>query len=165
MKEIVPYHNPVLRKKAEKVKDYREVSTLIMEMKEVLGKEDGVGLAAPQVGESLMVIVVKANNGIYGLINPEIIEKSEEEVIIKEGCLSLKGLLFDVRRAKKVKVTFLNESGQESQIEAEGMMAIVLQHEIDHLNGRLIIDEVGPFKKFGILFLFYFRKLCPLMKP
>ncbi len=164
MKKVIQYYHPVLRKKAKKVEDHEKVKPLIAQMKETLKKEEGTGLAAPQVGESLRVIIVNMDDNFYSFINPEIIEESEEKIVVSEGCLSLKGLYFDVMRSKAVKAKFLDEEGREREIKADGMMAIALQHEIDHLDGKLILDRMGMIKKMSLLFPFYFRKLCPSMR-
>ena len=112
---------------------------------------EGIGLAAPQVGVNQRVIVVdvtpyQPDQEPFALINPEIVA-AEGEVESTEGCLSVPGLLETVTRKEKVTVRGVNERGEEVEIEAEGMLAICLQHEIDHLNGMTIVERLGPLKR------------------
>ncbi len=146
-KKIITYPNKVLEKKASKVGGVDEVRDLIEEMKEILEEADGVGLAAPQIGVSKQVFVVKDGHHYYGFMNPEIVERSEETITTKEGCLSFPGLWIDVERSRKVKVEALTEDGDRMLLEAEGTGAVVFQHEIDHLFGNLFIDKLSGFKK------------------
>ena len=146
-KEIITYPNKILEKKTSKVGGVEEVKDLIEEMKEILHEEDGVGLAAPQIGVSKQVFVVKDGHDYYGFMNPEIVERSEETITTKEGCLSFPGLWIDVERPRKVKVEVLTEDGDRMLLEAEGTGAVVFQHEIDHLFGNLFIDKLSGYKK------------------
>ncbi|MGM0439400.1 MAG: peptide deformylase [Patescibacteria group bacterium] len=150
-REIVTYPDDVLTKKAEKVESIEEVEDLIKEMKEILEEADGVGLAAPQIGVSKQVFVVKDGHDYYGFVNPEIVEKSDETITTKEGCLSLPGLWIDVERPSYVKVEALTEEGERMLFEAEGAGAVVFQHEIDHLFGTLFIDRLSTFQKMKAL--------------
>ena len=114
----------------------------------------GVGLAAPQVGVSERLIVVDVKNtkdetGLITLINPEIIE-AEGHVVEEEGCLSLPGITEDVPRAERVLVRGHDLNEREREIEAEGLLAVALQHEIDHLEGILFIDRISRLKR-GII--------------
>ncbi len=142
-KEIRTFPDSVLRKKSEKVKDTNEVIDLISEMKEILEEVDGIGLAAPQIGVSKQVFVVKDGHYYYGFMNPKIIEKSEEKITTKEGCLSVPGLWIDVERSKRIKIEALTEDDERIVLEAEGLGAVVFQHEIDHLLGTLFIDHLS----------------------
>lgn len=110
-------------------------------MEETLYEEDGVGLAAPQVGVLKRVIVIDVGEGILKLVNPEI-TYSEGKAVDIEGCLSIPGSEGEVERPKKVKVKALNEKGEEIVIEGEDLLARALCHEIDHLNGILFIDKI-----------------------
>jgi peptide deformylase len=143
--------DPVLRTKAEPVRDVTdEIRTLIGDMFETMYAEDGVGLAAPQVGVGQRVIVVDPREeGIepFALVNPEIREASAETERGEEGCLSLPGLKEMVDRSRSVTVTGLSDSGEPVTIEAEGLLARILQHEIDHIDGILFIDRVSPLKR------------------
>ncbi len=116
-------------------------------MIETMYLEDGVGLAAPQVGLSLRMFVMDYGDGPIKVINPEIIEKSEEKVIDEEGCLSLPDVFAEVERAKWIKVRFQNERGEWQEMELEGYSARVFQHEYDHLDGILFIDRLPPAKR------------------
>jgi peptide deformylase len=132
--------DPVLRKKAKKVQAVDVlVLQLLDDMLETMYLAKGVGLAAPQVGISKRIIVCDAGEGPVKLINPRIM-RSEGNELMFEGCLSLPNLCGEVERAAKVLVKGLNPKGEVCKLEAEGMMARVLQHEIDHLDGKLFID-------------------------
>lgn len=110
-------------------------------MIETVHAAPGVGLAAPQIGKSVRVIVADIGEGPIALVNPKIIEKSGSQTFT-EGCLSLPGIEAPVERASYVIVTGLARSGKNIKIEAEGLLATVFQHEIDHLNGYVFIDRV-----------------------
>ncbi len=158
-KKILQYYHPVLRKKAKTVQLNKETDILIKEMKDVLQEEEGVGLAAPQIGESKKVILANINEGdFFVFLNPEIVEKSKEKVTIKEGCLSLRGLWLDVDRSKEIKIKFLDKNGENKEMKVDGMLAIILQHEVDHLNGRLLIDKVGFFKRISMLKSYFLER-------
>ncbi|MCI1943854.1 peptide deformylase [Clostridium luticellarii] len=135
------YGDDILRKKSRKVDVINDrIITLLKDMEETLYAEDGVGLAAPQVGVLKRVIVVDIGEGIFKLINPEIIY-SEGSYVDKEGCLSIPGVQGEVERPRKVKVKALNESGEEVIVEGEDLLARAFCHEVDHLNGILFIDK------------------------
>ena len=115
-------------------------------MSETMLKKDGAGLAAPQIGQNIRVIVINKNEKGMPLINPEITKKSWAKEIDQEGCLSVlnaKGEIYylPVSRHKKVSCTYFDEKGKKKKIEAEGLLARVIQHEVDHLNGILFIDR------------------------
>lgn len=109
----------------------------------------GIGLAAPQVGINEDLIVVDIGSGLYKLINPKILKKSGSQVN-QEGCLSIPGVCVKVKRANNVLVKAEDESGKEVSIEAEGLFACVLQHEIDHLSGKLVVDYASLFERIKI---------------
>lgn len=140
--KILTMENPILRKKAKRIAKIDEnIKKLAEDMMETLKSADGVGLAAPQVGRSLRMIVVSYEEKDMVLINPEIIEKEGESVDI-EGCLSVPGVEIPVKRAEKITLTFQNLRGRTQKIKAEGMWARIFQHEIDHLDGVLIVDKI-----------------------
>jgi len=134
--------DPVLRQKAIVVKRFDDVlGRLLDDMAESLYHYAGVGLAAPQIGISKRIIVIDTGeSGLLELVNPEIVAASGEEVDV-EGCLSIPNTYGEVPRATNVTVTAQDRSGNEFELEAEGLLARVLQHEIDHLDGILFIDR------------------------
>jgi len=141
--KIVTKEDPLLRKESKKVKEIDDkVKRIISDMFETMYATDtGVGLAAPQIGILKQIIVIDTQDEEpMALINPEIISK-EGEIDSEEGCLSCPEEYGYVKRAEKVTVRALNEKGEEIEIEAEGFLAVVLQHETDHLKGILFIDK------------------------
>ena len=135
--------DPVLRTKAKKIDEITEkINDLIDNMFETMYAEDGIGLAAPQVGilKRIAVVDIQEDNKIV-LINPEIIEE-EGKAVMEEGCLSIPGETGDVIRAEKIKVKTLDRDGNEIEFKAEGLEARAIQHEIDHLDGILFLDKV-----------------------
>ncbi|MCX5697641.1 MAG: peptide deformylase [Candidatus Omnitrophica bacterium] len=144
------YGDLILRKKAKPVlKVQPRHSEVLSAMAKIMYEGGGIGLAAPQVGLSESMIVVDVGNGLYKLINP-IIVKREGFYAIEEGCLSLPGVCLKVKRARKVLVRALDESAKSLEIEAEGLLACCLQHEIDHLKGKLIVDYASFIDKLKI---------------
>jgi len=148
---IVP--DPILRRKALPVTpaDDAEVKTLIPEMFAAMYAAPGIGLAAPQVGVLLRLIVIDiAPEKVPAplvLINPEIVALSEEKATREEGCLSLPDQYADVTRPAWVRVKYQDENGAKREIEGEGLLAACLQHEIDHLNGVLFVDHISALKR------------------
>ncbi|CEO89408.1 MAG TPA: peptide deformylase [Syntrophaceticus sp.] len=139
--KIVEIGEPVLRQKCREVTVInKKIKKLLDRMKEAMYKANGVGLAAPQVGVSKRIVVVDVGEGVWELINPEIIFQEGEELGI-EGCLSIPGVAGEVSRAARVRVRALNRQGQQQVVTAEGLGARALQHEIDHLDGILFIDK------------------------
>jgi len=144
---IVKKEDPQLREKSKVVKEITpNIIKLVKNMVETMYDANGVGLAAPQVGVLKRVIVIDVGEGIIALINPEIIEASGQETDT-EGCLSCPGLIGEVTRAAKVKVTGLSPEGKEVIYEGEGLLARAFQHEIDHLDGILFIDKAKNLRK------------------
>jgi len=142
--QIVKYPDPVLLKKAARVERVTtEISAFMDEMLNTMRDGNGVGLAAPQVGVSLRIIVVEVDEKAHALINPQIIAAEGSETAV-EGCLSLPRLYGDVTRALRVTVTGLNSRGKKINLSGEGLWARAMQHEIDHLDGVLFIDRVIP---------------------
>ena len=150
--EIRTYPDEVLREEARPVEAVdSDVSRLMDDMVETMHARSGLGLAAPQVGVLKRVIVVHVqmedeSHPLVTLANPEIVESSGD-VEFEEGCLSLPGFLTLVHRAERVRVKGLDHEGREVEIDAGGLLAVALQHELDHLNGRLIIDSASSIKR------------------
>src|SRR5918912_1672585 len=141
---ILVVGNPVLRQKAKKVSQIdRPIQRLIDDMIETMKAAPGVGLAAPQIGVPLRLAVLDVDDTITVIINPEIIKRSGESEL-DEGCLSVPGFWGRLNRAERVSVKALDRNGREQRIrDAEGLFAQALQHEIDHLDGRLYIDRMS----------------------
>jgi len=150
--EICTWPDDVLAAKAETVGEITpELQELIEDMVETMYESDGVGLAAPQVNQSIRLICVdqtgpKERGDLRVLINPEIVE-SDGEVESEEGCLSCPELNITVKRKQRVKVKAQNREGEDICLDTEGFLAIILQHEIDHLNGVTLADRTGRLKK------------------
>jgi peptide deformylase len=143
--EIKKYPEKVLRKKAEDIKEITpEIKKLAIDMIKTMlnAKPEGVGLAAPQVGISKNIFVAQTSHGPHVFVNPKIIKKSREAETMEEGCLSLPDVWLKVKRAKAAELEYLDIEGKTGKIKAEGLFARILQHEIDHLNGILIVDRV-----------------------
>ena len=140
--------DPILRKKSKEVRKITpSIVTLLDDMKETMDLEDGVGLAAPQVGSLRRLFIVDVGEGVTEFINPEILEKDGEQVG-PEGCLSVPGEAGIVSRANHVKVKALDRDGNEFIIEAEELMARAILHEYDHLEGVLFIDKMEEIEEF-----------------
>lgn len=153
--KIVKFPSRVLKVKARPVGDFgdKKLSQLIKDMTETMYNAPGVGLAANQVGHSLRLAVVDARwkqddevRDLHIFIHPEIIEKYDL-IDFDEGCLSLPGVTATVKRFNKVTVRYLDEQGKKRTLKAEGLLAIAIQHETDHLNGKLYIDHLSPLKR------------------
>lgn len=150
--KVYHYGSPVLKKRTEPVTVFdAALAEFIDRMVDTLYDENGLGLAAPQVGESRSVVVIDLSFGeevdnILVLVNPEIVS-SEGECAMEEGCLSIPGVWEEVTRAERVTVRFRDPAGKEFEIEADGLLARVIQHEVDHLNGVLFVDRLGAVKR------------------
>ncbi len=152
MLEMHYYGDPVLRKKAVPVEKFdEELQGFVDELIETMEYEDGVGLAATQVGICRRIAVINATGGqeqTYVLINPEIVYSSQEKEDYDEGCLSIPGITLSVNRPSVVSVKAQDAKGQQYLIEnAQGLLARALQHEIDHLNGIMFVDHVSPLQR------------------
>ena len=135
--------HPILRKKTAKVPQVtKKVLKLIKDMKASMKKANGVGLAAPQVGESLRICIGRVNGKDTPLINPEITWKSGEKAIDEEGCLSLPGIWLPIPRSTEIALSYLDEKGKPQERKLKDFDARVVQHEVDHLDGVLIVDYV-----------------------
>ena len=138
--EIKTAGDPVLKQIAAPVaKIDKRIKKLLDDMAETMYATDGVGIAAPQVGVSIRAIVVDVEQRRFDMINPEITYR-EGSAVDTEGCLSCPNLFGDVERAEKIRVRYTTRYHKEREIEVEGLLARCIQHEIDHLNGRLFID-------------------------
>lgn len=145
--KIICLPDPSLRIKAVEIKNVRDEEKRILEdMAKTMYLKSGVGLAAVQVGINKQLVVIDIGEGLMKLINPVIVKKEGSE-IQEEGCLSVPETTVRVKRHKKIVVNFLNEEGEVRTICADGLLARVIQHEIDHLLGKLIVDYLNPVKK------------------
>jgi peptide deformylase len=156
IRKIITLPDPVLRKKARKITGFGpELQTLIDDMVETMREAPGVGLAAPQIGVSSRLIVVEfgdeedeeAPKKLYTVINPEIVRASSETVPAVEGCLSIPEMVGNVERFESVTIRGLNRRGQPVKIKANGWLARIFQHEIDHLEGILFVDRTDEVWK------------------
>lgn len=142
------YPDRVLRDKSLPVDDVdSEVSALFEGMAEIMYLYQGIGLAAPQVGVLKRVIIADIGEGLISLANPEILHKEDDEMM-EEGCLSLPDIQVEIERKRVISVQGINQQGKEITQELDGLMARVIQHEIDHLNGILIIDYAALMEKY-----------------
>jgi len=154
LRKIVTLPNPVLKRKARTVNKFdKDLQILLNDMVETMRDAPGVGLAAPQIGLSERIIVVEyyeheedeakedAPRKVWAVLNPEILKASEETLLGVEGCLSIPGLVGEVERHASVQVKGLNRHGKPMKIKAQGWLARIFQHEIDHLNGILFTER------------------------
>lgn len=145
--QIVETPSKILKKKLEKIEDITpEIKGLISDMKETMKLANGIGLAANQVGKDIALFVIdenlaKENNVPEVYINPELTLYSKEESAVEEGCLSVPEKWLNIKRVKKVKIKAIDENGKKIKFIAKSLLAKVLQHEFDHLNGILITDK------------------------
>lgn len=141
-------NNPILRKiSPEYEKITKKTLKLLKDMEKTMIVTNGVGLAAPQVGINTRVALITINkNQVFPIINPEILEMSEEMEEDTEGCLSLPGIWGPVKRATKLTLRFTTPAGKRVTMKFTGFEARIVQHEVDHLNGKMFIDHVHPSK-------------------
>ncbi|MFW6122035.1 MAG: peptide deformylase [Petrotogales bacterium] len=140
--------DPILREKSEKVTKFDEtLQTFIKNLTEIMYKEDGVGLAAPQVGILKRIFVFNGGEGSKVIINPEIIEASAEKTEIEEGCLSIPDVYANVVRPKWVRMVYQDETGESYEEVFDNYAGRIVQHESDHLRGVLFIDRISSAKK------------------
>lgn len=153
--EVLTYPNKILYEKSKKVEIFDEnLHKFLDDMYETMIAKNGIGLAAIQVGKPVRVLVINLLNenseqkkeNLLEIINPEILEK-QGETTYQEGCLSVPGFYEDVKRAEKIKLKFQNRFGESQEIETEDLLAICIQHEMDHLNGHLFIEKIGYQKR------------------
>ena len=150
--EIIKYGNPVLRKRAGEIKNIdQNIRKLAQDMVDTMHAAPGIGLAAPQVNHSLRLITVDLSvgeneNDLMVLINPEIVSQ-EGEQCEEEGCLSVPEVQENVIRPARLLLKGLDLEGKERRVEAEGLLARVICHEIDHINGKLFFEHLSPLKR------------------
>lgn len=155
---VYTYGNAVLRKESEEITaDYPDLRTLVDNMYETMYHADGVGLAAPQIGLDIRLLVIdlapykeedpELGNFKVTMVNPQMLEMSEETVMGEEGCLSLPGIHEPVKRGNKIRVKYLDENLVEHEEVVEGYLARVMQHEFDHLDGKVFIDHLSPLRR------------------
>lgn len=150
---VVKYGDPILRKKTSKVDDFTNLDSLIDDMFDTMYEEEGIGLAANQVGQNLNLMVLDVSH-LEGfetvepmvLINSKIVD-TEGEIEIEEGCLSIPEIRASINRPETITLSFNNENGVEKTEKYSGMMSRVIQHEIDHLNGKFFTDYLSPAKR------------------
>lgn len=153
LREVLVAPDPRLKVKARKVETFDdEFRTLLDDMVETMYAAKGIGLAAPQIGVSLRAIVMDlAREGEdpapRKFVNPEIVWASEEEVPCEEGCLSVPGQYAEVTRPERVRVRYRDENGVRHEIECDGLLAVCIQHEMDHLEGVLFVDHLSALKR------------------
>lgn len=149
--KILRYPDPRLHKIAKPVAVFdARLKRLVTDMAETMYEAPGVGLAATQVDVHQQVIVIdtsEAHNDLRVFINPEILWISEEKQVYDEGCLSVPGIYDGVERPAKVKVRAFNEEGEPFEIEADGLLAVCIQHEMDHLQGKVFVEYLSPLKR------------------
>lgn len=157
VRRILIAPHPLLKLRARPVETVDdEVRALMDDMLETMYRAPGIGLAAPQVGVSRRIVVVDLAKedqprAPLRLVNPEITWRSEEEVVMEEGCLSLPEQFAEVTRPVAVRLRYLDETGAERSLEADGLLARCLQHEVDHLDGILFVDHLSALKRNMIL--------------
>lgn len=153
---ITVFGDPVLRKKAEPItKDFPNLKEFVANMFDTMYNSDGVGLAAPQVGQPIRIFVIDSTHNeedepegiVKAFINPEILEKSGDEWVMNEGCLSLPEIREDVLRPETIRIKYLDEDFKEHTDIFSGFTSRVIQHEYDHLEGVMFVDYLNPLKK------------------
>ncbi len=149
MLQIITYPDPRLRVDCEEIKKPTDpkIKQLISDMLETLRGHEGIGLAAPQVGHNLKLSVIEIDDEVFVLINPKIKSRSGDKIFMEEGCLSFPGKFITIPRYERVKIKAVDANGKKQVIRARGLLARALQHEIDHLNGKLFVDRVEDWEK------------------
>lgn len=153
MLEILKFPDPRLKNVAQTVSDFGpKLHHLLDEMAKTMYAADGIGLAAPQVGESLRVFVIDLGPAedrqakLYEFINPTL-KDGEGTISFEEGCLSVPGVTEEVNRNEQITVSYQDRTGKKTEMKAEGLLAVAIQHENDHLNGVLFIEKLSPLKR------------------
>jgi peptide deformylase len=150
--EIRTYGDRTLRRRAESVEEIDDgIRTICEQMVETMLRANGAGLAAPQIGISKRIIVLDVDGEFHVLINPELIETSDEVEQVTEGCLSVPGVDAAVGRATRAVIEGTTLDGETVRIEGEGLLARAIQHEMDHLNGNLFLDRLSPVRRQSVL--------------
>ncbi len=154
--EIKKFKSPVLKKKAFDVNLFDDsLKRLVLDMKETMEEKEGLGLAANQIGERKRIFVfLDVRDGIVKeMINPKITEFSKEKESLEEGCLSFPNIFINIKRSRRIKVEGFDSNGNKIEIDAEGILARIIQHEIDHLDGVLFFDRLPLLER--IKFKYY----------
>jgi peptide deformylase len=148
MRQIITYPDPILRRQAEPVNFQDEsLSELLEDMQEIMYQDDGVGLAAPQIGVSKRIIVIDGGMGLIQMINPKIIKTGDDREAVEEGCLSVPDIRVTIARPTQITIEGLNEKGEPVCYDVDGLLARIFQHENDHLDGKLIIDYLSSIQR------------------
>lgn len=149
--QVITDPNPILRKRSQEVnKDQTKSENMkgfIEDMKRTMLEKDGIGLAAPQVAKNIRLIVVNTKDGVLSMINPEIKKRSFLKDWEQEGCLSVPDVFGDVKRSKKITCYYTDSRGNRVKLKAKGLLARVVQHEADHLDGILFIDKAKHIER------------------
>ena len=150
IRQILHYPDPRLRRHAEAVTEVdAQIRTLVDDMAETMYQAPGIGLAAPQINVSKRIIVIdtsETKDNLHVFINPEIVSREGEQTL-EEGCLSVPGIYDNVTRAQRITVRALDREGQPFELEASGLLATCVQHELDHLEGKLFVDYLSRLKQ------------------
>jgi peptide deformylase len=155
---IYVYGHPILRKKATAIDmNYPELPTLLSDMFETMYQDQGVGLAAPQIGKSIRIFVIDSSpfKEMYpdveifrgAFINPVILEEFGDDFVFNEGCLSLPDIHEDVTRKSEIRILYTDENGEEKTVQYKGLVARIIQHEYDHLEGQVFTDKLTSLRK------------------
>ncbi len=149
--KIHKWPEKILRRKAKKVEKVDEVVENILDQMYLLMKSsDGVGLAANQAGVGMQLVVIEFGGQVFKLVNPEIVER-KGSMVVKEGCLSFPGIELDIKRNNKIKVKALDQKGNPLSLSLDDALAVVFQHEIDHINGVVFIDRISLLQRLKIV--------------
>ena len=153
---IIMYGNPVLRKKAKDIEEGSDIQELVQDMFETMNAAHGIGLAAPQIGRSVRLFVVDGTSVEdepeladfkKTFVNAEILDQKGEEWPFEEGCLSIPTIREEIFRKQKLRIRYFDENWNQHEEEYSGMKARIIQHEYDHIEGKLFIDYLTPLKK------------------
>jgi len=148
MFDLIIYPNDILKQKTKDVKKVdKEIRRIVNEMKKIMKKNNGVGLAANQIGLDLSIFIAENGNKILTFINPKILKLEGEKILLEEGCLSLPNIWGKIKRYPKIEVEYLDLFGKRKKIKAQGLLAQIIQHEIDHLNGILFAERAEKLYK------------------
>ncbi|GBD34676.1 Peptide deformylase [bacterium HR35] len=148
MFDLITYPNDILKQKTKDVKKVdKDIRKIVNEMKKIMKRNNGVGLAANQIGLDISIFIAESGNKILTFINPKILKFEGEKVLLEEGCLSLPNIWGKIKRYPKVEVEYLDLFGKKKKIKAQGFLAQIIQHEIDHLNGILFAEKAEKLYK------------------
>jgi peptide deformylase len=149
--KIIRHPDPALRKKSKPLEAKKITDSTMQDfclcMEKTMLEKDGIGLAAPQVGKNIRLVVINTKEGPIAMFNPKFIKKSWTKETSEEGCLSVPDVFGQVSRHQKINLEFTDKTGRKISLEASGLMARVIQHEVDHLDGILFIDKAKNVKK------------------